>query len=137
VRPTAFVSLYQANDSCFSKGKRLCATDEWVVACSGPFGWAYPYGDVYEPNACGTQDTTVRPSGSRPECRGYFDVYDMSGNLAEWTNTRATRNPQFYNVKGGFWASGAGVTCRDTRYSYFPQNRHNPVGFRCCKDSEE
>jgi hypothetical protein len=59
----------------------------------------------------------------------------MSGNLAEWTNTPSARNKQFYNVMGGFWESGRQASCFERRYSYFPQNRHNPVGFRCCADT--
>ncbi len=133
--PLSFISLYNAVDSCVSAGKRLCTTDEWVLACTGPYGWKYAYGNTYEPRACVSHDTTARPSGSKPECRGYFEVFDMDGNLAEWTNTRSDRNPQFYNVKGGFWESGPHTGCFDVRYSYYPQNRHNPVGFRCCKDA--
>lgn len=133
--PARYVSIYQAMDSCFSVGKRLCSTDEWKLACSGPYGWAYPYGEVYEPRACVTQDTTLHVSGSKPECRGYFEVFDMSGNLQEWTDTRARENKQFYNVLGGFWESGPRSGCFTVRYSYYPQNRHNPVGFRCCKDA--
>ncbi len=135
-RPRAFVSIYQAMDSCFTVGKRLCTTEEWSLACAGPYSRPYPYGDVYEPRACNTQDTTLARSGSCPECRGYFGVQDMSGNLAEWTDTRSSRNRQFYNVMGGFWATGSNATCRNERYSYYPQNRHNPVGFRCCADAE-
>jgi Sulfatase-modifying factor enzyme 1 len=135
VVPRSFISLYQAMDSCVSAaGKHLCTSDEWTLACTGPYGWKYPYGAAYEPHACVTQDTSVRPSGTKVECRGYFDVYDMAGNLAEWTNTKSNRNPQFYNVKGGFWESGPRSGCFDVRYSYYPQNRHNPVGFRCCKE---
>jgi hypothetical protein len=136
VVPRSFVSIYQAMDSCMSaEGKRLCTSDEWTMACTGPNGWRYPYGAAYEPHACVTQDTTARQSGAKAECRGYFEVYDMSGNLAEWTNTKSSRNPQFYNVKGGFWESGTRSGCFDVRYSYYPQNRHNPVGFRCCKEA--
>jgi Sulfatase-modifying factor enzyme 1 len=134
--PRSFISLYQAMDSCASAaGKHLCTSDEWTLACTGPYGWKYPYGAAYEPHACVTQDTSARPSGTKVECRGYFDVYDMGGNLAEWTNTKSNRNPQFYNVKGGFWESGPRSGCFDVRYSYYPQNRHNPVGFRCCKEA--
>lgn len=133
--PRSFISIYQAMDSCVSVGRHLCTSDEWTLACTGPYGWRYPYAAAYEPHACVTQDTAARPSGFRPECRGYFDVYDMSGNLAEWTNTKSSRNPQFYNVKGGFWESGPRSGCFDVRYSYYPQNRHNPVGFRCCKEA--
>jgi hypothetical protein len=133
--PRSFVSVYQAMDSCVSAGKHLCTSDEWTLACMGPYGWHYPYGAAYEPHACVTQDTCARPSGKKVECRGYFDVYDMAGNLAEWTNTKSSKNPQFYNVKGGFWESGPRSGCFDIRYSYYPQNRHNPVGFRCCKET--
>jgi len=133
--PRSFVSLYQATDSCVSENKHLCTSDEWTLACTGPYGWHYPYGAAYEPHACVTQDTAARASGSKPECRGYFGVFDMAGNLAEWTNTKSNRNPQFYNVKGGFWESGPRSGCFDVRYSYYPQNRHNPVGFRCCREA--
>jgi hypothetical protein len=133
-KPDAFVSKYGASDSCFSKGKRLCTADEWTLACMGPYSWRYPYGQVYEPYACSTHDTTFSVSGSKPECRSFFGVYDMSGNLAEWTDTKAVENRQFYYVKGGFWESGPQSSCLEKRYSYYPQNKHNPVGFRCCSD---
>lgn len=132
--PLSFVSLYEAMDSCYSVGKRLCTSQEWSTACAGPHGWKYPYGKSYENEACGTRDTTVQAAGSRPECRGYFDLHDMSGNLAEWTSTPSTQNRSFNNVMGGFYESGSQSSCTDSRYSYYPQNRHNPVGFRCCKD---
>jgi hypothetical protein len=134
-RPSAFVSLYQAMDSCMSVEKRLCTMDEWKLACSGPYSWPYPYGQRFEPRACTTHDSAVAVSGSRPECRGYFDVFDMSGNLLEWTSTRSTADSKFFNVMGGFWESGPQSGCFHVRYSYFPQNRHNPVGFRCCRDA--
>jgi hypothetical protein len=133
--PRSFISLYQATDSCVSVRKHLCNSDEWTLACTGPYGWRYPYGAAYESHACVTQDTAARPSGTKAECRGYFGVFDMAGNLAEWTNTRSNKNPQFFNVKGGFWESGPRSGCFDVRYSYYPQNRHNPVGFRCCKEA--
>ncbi|MBD3239659.1 MAG: SUMF1/EgtB/PvdO family nonheme iron enzyme [Chitinivibrionales bacterium] len=133
--PAAFVSIYQAMDSCMTADKRLCTSDEWKLACSGPYGWRYPYGDRFELRACVTQDTAAARAGSRPECRGYFEVFDMSGNLLEWTSTRSKANNRFYDVMGGFWDSGSQSSCFDSRYSYFPQNRHNPVGFRCCADA--
>jgi hypothetical protein len=136
VRPTAYVSLYQASDSCFSIGKRLCTADEWLLACSGPYSALYPYGNSYEERACATADTVVNRSGEKVECRSYFGLYDMSGNLQEWTDTRASENGRFNYVTGGFWNSGIKSSCKERRYSYFSQNRHNPVGFRCCKDIE-
>jgi hypothetical protein len=137
VLPMSYVSLSQAADSCFTAGKRLCTSEEWSLACAGPYSYAYPYGQEYERYACVTHDTTVRPSGSRPECRAFFGMFDMSGNLLEWTSTPSRQNRQFNNVMGGFWQSGPRSGCFDVRYSYFPQNRHNPVGFRCCAPAEK
>jgi hypothetical protein len=131
--PGSYVSVFQAQDSCFTQGKKLCTQEQWSLACGGAYGWKYPYGGVYEPRACNTRDTTVYASGTKPECRGYFNIFDMSGNLAEWTDTRSQRNPDFFTVMGGFWESGPAGDCSSARYSYFPQNRHNPVGFRCCR----
>lgn len=136
VRPVGYVSLYQAADSCFSVGKRLCTADEWFLACSGPFSAVYPYGNSYEERACITADTVVHKSGSKAECRSYFGLYDMSGNLQEWTDTRSSENNRFNYVAGGFWSSGIKSSCRERRYSYYSQNRHNPVGFRCCQSVE-
>ena len=130
--PTTYVSYYQAVDSCTNAGKRLCTSDEWILACSGPGKNPYPYGSDYDLYACVTNDTVLRPAGSRSSCKGFFDVFDMSGNAAEWTSTRAQKYSQYYNVMGGFWDSGRQSSCYDVRFSYFPQNRHNPVGFRCC-----
>lgn len=135
-KPRANISIYQAQDSCFTKGKRLCKTEEWSLACAGVYSWKYAYGNKYESFACNTRDTTVYRSGMKPECRGYFEIYDMSGNLAEWTDTKSKKNPEFFNVMGGFWQSGSQSDCFTPRYSYYPQNHHNPVGFRCCKDVE-
>jgi hypothetical protein len=133
--PQSYVTLYQARDSCFSAGKRLCTSEEWSLACSGPYSGRYPYGQDYEPRACVTSDTSARPSGFKPECRAFFGAFDMSGNLLEWTGTPSRGSPGYYNVMGGFWKSGIKGGCFDVRSSYFPQNRHNPVGFRCCKDA--
>jgi hypothetical protein len=135
VVPNSYVSLYQAMDSCFSMRKRLCSSEEWTAACAGPGNWKYLYGDSYEGNVCVARDSAVHKSGSRPECRGYYAVFDMSGNLGEWTSTPAPQDRSFNNVMGGFWASGTQSRCSDARYSYFSQNRHNPVGFRCCRDA--
>jgi len=135
VTPHSYVSLYQAMDSCFSVRKRLCSADEWTAACGGPERWKYTYGESYEWNTCATRDSAAQKSGGRPECRGYYGVFDMSGNLAEWTSTPAPQDRSFNNVMGGFWTSGNQSRCADARYSYYPQNKHNPVGFRCCVDA--
>ncbi len=134
-KPISNVSFSEASDSCFSKGKRLCTSSEWESACEGKYNWNYPYGSTYEQHGCVTQESSRKKSGEFGECRGWYAVHDMVGNLAEWTSTPAVQDKHFYIVKGGFWESGKGADCRVERYSYYPQNRHNPVGFRCCREA--
>lgn len=134
-RPVSNVSFTEASDSCFIAGKRLCTSSEWETACRGKYNWNYPYGRTYEQHACVTQERSRKRSGKSGECRGWYAVYDMVGNLAEWTSTPAKTDSRFYTVKGGFWESGKRADCGLERYSYYPQNQHNPVGFRCCKNS--
>lgn len=136
-RPLSNVSFSQASDSCFTAGKRLCEAKEWESCCRGPYNWDYPYGPNYLSRACVTEYKAKKSSGKAGECRGWYDVYDMVGNLAEWTATGSTQKSGFYIVKGGFWDSGIRSSCKLSRHSYFPQNPHNPVGFRCCKDVDE
>ena len=137
LRPRNNISWQDARDSCQSIGKRLCTAQEWTSACKGPYNWRYPYGDKYIRRACITQDSTFQRNGWAGECRGWYAIYDMAGNLAEWTSTRAPENNRFFIVKGGFWSSGNVADCDMTRYSYYPQNQHNQIGFRCCADAKE
>ncbi len=134
--PTSFISKYAAQDSCFSRDKRLCTRDEWEAACSGPDSWKYTYGNTYQPRACASDTAYPAASGKKPECRGYYGVYDMSGNLAEWTDTKASENSSFFYVMGGFYKASSNTGCFSSKYSYYPENRHNSVGFRCCSDVE-
>lgn len=136
VVPQAMTSLYAAMDSCMSIGKRLCASHEWHLACAGSSTTVYPYGDRYEPRACNTETQGPFASGRLPECRSYFGAMDMSGNLREWTQTKAQENERFYKVHGGFWDSRVRSSCREYQYSFYPQNTHLSIGFRCCADAK-
>lgn len=136
-KPQSNVSFSQASDSCFTIGKRLCESKEWESCCRGPYNWNYPYGQNYLSRACVTENRAKRGAGKAGECRGWYDVYDLVGNLAEWTATKSIQKSGFYVVKGGYWESGTRSSCNLSRHSYFPQNPHNPVGFRCCKDIDE
>lgn len=62
-------------------------------------------------------------------------MYDMNGNLWEWTDTPAREMPNRYLVAGGAWDTQNESKCTDTKYSFYPQNQYNFVGFRCCADA--
>lgn len=151
VVPQAYVSAAQAQSACRAAGKRLCAPVEWRAACGGSQANAYPYGPARRPGKC--HDTGVAPAlalhvsdlndarldqiegtiaktGAFPDCVNDYGVYDMVGNLDEWTGDP---NGTF---QGGYWLDtsehGEGCAYRTIAHSF---DYHDySTGFRCCAD---
>ncbi len=132
--PRAFVSQKEAEDSCKSVGKRLCTEAEWRGGCQGPDKETYPYGARYNENHCPAKEAAASRSGRFPVCRSYYGLYDMTGNLWEWTATPAP-DADFFMVAGGNWTAGNEATCSYAKYSFYPSVRYPFVGFRCCQDA--
>ncbi len=78
------------------------------------------------------------PIGSHPDCVSSFGVYDLSGNVDEWTDNLAddpgTDRPSTLN--GGYWGPVRN-TCRLTTKSHGPTFTFYQVGFRCCADTSD
>lgn len=129
----AFVSHKDAEDSCRSVGKRLCSAPEWREGCQGPDREKYPYGSRYNENHCPSKEAAASRSGRFPVCRSYYGMYDMTGNLWEWTSTPAP-DSDFFMVAGGNWTAGNEATCGYSKFSFYPNVRYPFVGFRCCQD---
>lgn len=129
------VSHEQAVELCKQAGKRLCKFDEWSAACKGKDGFRYAYGKNYKPSKCNTNTKSARRAGRKEQCRSWYGMYDMNGNLWEWTDTPAKEMPNRYLVAGGSWDTQNESKCTDTKYSFYPQNQYNFVGFRCCADA--
>jgi formylglycine-generating enzyme required for sulfatase activity len=162
VLPQAYVSGVQALAACREAGKRLCAPVEWRAACSGSQGYAFPYGPDRVPGRChdsganpmltyhaDTQargwgplelndprnnelEGTLAKTGAFPDCVNDFGLYDMVGNLHEWT---ADPNGTF---QGGYWLDtslhGDGCAYRTIAHPF--DYRDYSIGFRCCADPE-
>jgi len=133
VLPQAMITYHTAQESCASIGKKLCSAQQWHLACIGKQTTRFAYGDAYEPRACNTNGVNPAAAGAFAECRSYYGPMDMNGNLREWTSSRSTENPRFNDVRGGYWNSRSQSGCEESQYSFYPQNRHLSVGFRCCK----
>ena len=129
---------------------RLCSADEWRTACEGSANQVYPYGNTYGTSTCNGKDNdgyagtpgdqdVLLPTGAKTSCVSPDSVYDMSGNVREWTNDRAfdapAPNPDAYRVRGGAYdTSEAGLTCQTT-FAVFPQSfAYSNLGFRCCRN---
>ena len=135
--PVTFVSWDDAQAYAQWAGNRLPTAEEWEVAARGTNGQIFPWGNTYDPklqqvNIDHPQEG-VTPVGSHPDDVSVFKVYDMGGNVMEWTLTPYGKNKDFFVVKGSsyttkpFEARGANKTPGNAEY----QMAH--IGFRCAK----
>jgi hypothetical protein len=155
--PQSYISQVQAAQACSEAGKRLCTDTEWVAACRGSKKSQFPYGDAEKPTACNDRrdrhpaieylestdvfarlehpcinqvPDTVMLTGAKSECSTPEGVFDMVGNLHEWT---ADPNGTF---RGGYYVdaklNGRGCDYVTTRHDtiYWDYS----IGFRCCAD---
>jgi sulfatase modifying factor 1 len=160
--PVIHVDWCDANAFCAWAGKRLCKTldgalpslndaatskSEWHLACSGGGGHAYPYGDIYQPEACMTEgairpDPNRRAVGLYPTCVGGFPgIFDLSGGVHEWVDgcDGDTGPNDLCRTEGGSWEHPrTAQTCAYSEALAGYEERNNDtgtdVGFRCCAD---
>ena len=143
---------------CKEQGKRLCTEDEWTFACEGEEALPYPYGYLRDAERCVIDQVPRRlsrwarfhsrsertrteldrlwqgePSGRRPGCRSPFGVYDMTGNVDEWTRSVHERERWPSILKGGYWGPMVN-RCRASTRIHNEWFAYYQLGFRCCKD---
>ncbi len=155
--PIIMVSWYEARDACKNEGKRLCSEDEWTFACEGEEATPYPNGYARESDACLNDQPWKKfdgqalmprtgknamleldrlwqglPSGSRPHCKSKSGVYDLTGNIDEWTKSSiAGERPSV--LKGGYWGP-VRTRCRPATKAHDETHTFYQQGFRCCAD---
>jgi eukaryotic-like serine/threonine-protein kinase len=129
--PVAAVTFSDAQHLCEAAGKRLCTESEWEKACKGPGLFRWTYGNTFDSKACNNEDEggdtrTLATSGRFPKCHSTTGVFDLSGNVAEWTSERV--------VKGGSFASADyAVRCAARKNG---ATKSPEIGFRCCTDAK-
>ena len=131
--PRDMVSHEEAVSLCEQAGKHLCTIEEWQAACRGKDKTRYSYGDSYKQNKCNTNTKAVKRSGRKEQCRSWWGMYDMNGNLWEWTSSTSKDHPNMFLVAGGAWNTNNGSQCTESKFSFYPQNQYPSVGFRCCR----
>lgn len=135
--PLANVTYQEAINLCKKDNKRLCTEDEWEKACKGPEFLKFPYGNTWDGNVCNTEDAqgndrSLSVSGKWPGCKSGYGVFDMSGNLREWTDTRFSATVKDIVVKGGSYTKPDWAVRCAVRYNMSPNIKDNETGFRCC-----
>jgi hypothetical protein len=169
VLPWSSVTWNVADAACRAAGMRLCratrsngavVTDEWGFACQAgqtcSSGY-YPYACSYGATTCNGSDKNlgvVSTCGALSGCHTVGDldstsssdqVFDMSGNLAEWTDDRrdilnttgsptdAGADTAIYTTRGGAYDSFfLGMACDFMGTEVHPSFSFPDTGFRCC-----
>jgi len=145
--PIVNVSWSEAQNICRAMDKRLCLEDEWEFACEGTEGAPYPYGTVRDGAACNHDrpdlfdargkliDQRVS-ADSLPQCKSPFGVFNMVGNVDEWT-TRVNKEPPWRSIlRGGWWLTGRN-RCRAATESHNEIYAGRQTGFRCCRPARK
>ncbi|MEA3400533.1 MAG: SUMF1/EgtB/PvdO family nonheme iron enzyme [Armatimonadota bacterium] len=117
------------------RGKRLPTTDEWEYAAAGGRATLFPWGNSPDPALANVReswgvDAVPRP---RPVTWGEpytFGLYNMSGNVSEWT-VGAEGEPA---LCGGDYQESMVSALVFRRTTMAPGSQWPEVGFRCAAD---
>lgn len=155
--PQGYITQVQAAAACTEASKRLCSDAEWIAACRGSAHSRFPYGSSEELGTCNDHRSThpaseyletrspsvfgklqhpcinqvadsLLPTGAKEKCVTPEGVFDMVGNVHEWTSAVAG------TFRGGYYVdtrrNGEGcdyvTSAHDKTYWDFS------TGFRCC-----
>ncbi|MBK6516890.1 MAG: SUMF1/EgtB/PvdO family nonheme iron enzyme [Polyangiaceae bacterium] len=138
--PINCVDYASAAAYCAHVGKRLPTEAEWELAASGGDGRTFSWGeaDPTTKTACFSH-----PGGTCPVASfapGAFGLYDMSGNVWEWTSTWFALFPEDPEhgerrvFKGGSWSRRWPKWLRVKNRSHWqPEKSNSWLGFRCAQ----
>jgi len=143
--PLVNVSWPEAQNLCHKMNKRICFEREWEFACEGPEAWPYPYGFVRDGKRCNhdKDNLFVRgnelfdqrvPADALPGCKSPFGVFNIVGNVDEWTHRPGNEAPNRSILRGGWWLMGRS-RCRAATGSHNETYAGAQTGFRCCKQA--
>jgi formylglycine-generating enzyme required for sulfatase activity len=148
-QPVVYITWKDADAYCKGVGKRLPTEVEWEAAARGPNGFRFPWGNEWEENRTNTAEAgfVVPVDIGKFNDVSPFGVYDMFGNVQEWTeglykaykgNPKAGEqqfNSGYKVIKGlGSRYKNAKVSSLWARSAYLPSYLAD-FGCRCAKNA--
>jgi formylglycine-generating enzyme required for sulfatase activity len=140
--PPAHLALIAGPLAAGAREIRLLTEEEWVRLAGGDEGDRYPWDAPSEATndeaavltRANTSESKIggtSPVGMYPQGRGRrFDLYDMAGNVWEWTASWYDREQTRRVLRGGSWGNlqwGARVSFRS---NFSPDLAYTNIGFR-------
>jgi hypothetical protein len=143
VMPWTLVNQGQALAACQRIGMRLCTDSEWVAGCKGSQACTadyFPYACSFDANLCNGAERgrgAAVAVGSETMCTtvGANTLYDMSGNVAEWTSQQngMSGTKKIFILRGGSFNNyQPALRCDSSLLAFAEDYAFLDAGFRCC-----
>ena len=153
--PVSAVTWYGARAYCEAIGRRLPTEVEWERAARGPSNFIYPWGNERNLDYARTSRPVIGAGatdiGSFVAGQSVYGLFDMAGNVAEWTNdyyqatyysqpSASGLNPTGpasgtdRAIRGGSWDTPPFFARSIHRQHLRPDEAELWLGFRCAAD---
>ena len=132
--PVETVSWYQANNYCHNLNKRLPTEWEWEKAAKSRSVTKYFWGNKINSSFLWFADNAeFKTHPVALKIPNFYGLYDISGNVYEWTTSWDSNEKKFKVLRGGSWANRANSVRSAYRDRASPSEYGSEIGFRCVK----